>query len=354
MGSASKTAVPPHLPRSTSPISPLLGQTSANRRRTRSLTLTGSSSTASNMILRLAVFSSRSSSTTTIATTEFDGLSHHSPTQSLQMNKATTPNSSSPRAKTEGLGTPVCGSNSNARMGADASGCLSHDPPPRPEMEFPRQRCMSKPSVWTRGELAKFRVRRRCAHSVKQILSALLLLIAFLPIRGDEVTTKDGWSASVNGLQARLIFAKGTIFSGNRFPEVYLDLHNVSDLGSLMEFEFSTGKSLRFELLTADGKPGPTPSGAAASGFVIGPFQLTLPNHGTPKFPVTWHGYFVKPNFGTMLCFENALWEIPRADQTAYFLSATLEIPKAPRDPGKIPGWHGTIKIPRVQAPTAK
>ena len=59
------------------------------------------------------------------------------------------------RALTEGLDASVCGSNSIARMGADASGCLSHDPPPRPEMEFPRQRCMSKPSVWTRGERLK-------------------------------------------------------------------------------------------------------------------------------------------------------------------------------------------------------
>ena len=122
---------------------------------------------------------------------------------------------------------------------------------------------------------------------------------------------------------------KGTVFSGNQFSEVYLELHNVSDLGSPMEFEFSTGKSLRFELLTADGKPGLKPSGAPVSGFVFGPLQLTLPHHGTLKFPVTWNGYFIKPNFGTMLCFENVLWEIPRADQTAYFLSATLEVPRA-------------------------
>ena len=189
---------------------------------------------------------------------------------------------------------------------------------------------------------------------MKQDLSVLVLLGALFASRADEPAAKDGWSETVNGLRARLIFGEGTVVSGTRLPEVYIELHNASDVGNPMEFDFSAGKSLRFELRTADGKPAPKPSAMTMDGFVIGPFQITLPRDGTLKFPVTWHGYGITPNFGTMLCFESAFWEIPRTDQTAYFLSAILEVPETPRDPRKAARWHGTLKLPPVKAPTSK
>lgn len=103
-----------------------------------------------------------------------------------------------------------------------------------------------------------------------------------------------------------------------------------------MEFEFDGRKSLNFELRTSDGKPAAQETGAPADGFLFGPFQITLPMGGILRFPLSWHGYGIRPNFGIMLCFQSALWEIPRSNQTTHFLSATLTIPLAPRDPRKV------------------
>ena len=173
--------------------------------------------------------------------------------------------------------------------------------------------------------------------------------------RGAEPAANDGWSETVGGLRTRLVFGEGRTISGTRLPEVYLELHNASDSGNPMEFDFNGQKSLQFELRTADGKPAAKPAVTVVDGTVSGPFHIAVPRDGTLRFPVTWiGGYSTRPDSGTQLCFETAFWEIPRADQSDYFLSATLEIPQTPSDPKKVEAWHGSIKIPAVKAPTKK
>ena len=189
---------------------------------------------------------------------------------------------------------------------------------------------------------------------MKQAFLALLLFATSLASRGAEPAANDGWSETVRGLRARLVFGEGRVVSGTRLPEVFLELHNISDVGNPMEFDFNGQKSLLFELRTTDGKPAAKPTSMNVSGFVFGPFHITLPMGGTLRFPVTWRGYGIRPDFGTVLSLETAFWEIPRTDQNDYFLSATLEIPKTPRDPKKTEAWHGTIKIPAVKTPTKK
>jgi hypothetical protein len=69
------------------------------------------------------------------------------------------------------------------------------------------------------------------------------------------------------------------------------------------------------------------------------------------KFPVTWDGWAFKPDFGTVLEFENAIWEIPSSDQNAHFLSLRFEIPVDKSNPRKGVHWDGIIQIPAVQTP---
>lgn len=189
---------------------------------------------------------------------------------------------------------------------------------------------------------------------MKRAILAFLLFATSFICRSAEPPAKDDWSVLVNGLRARLTFGEGTVVAGTHLPEVYLELDNASDLATPMEFDFSAGRSLQFELRSADGNPAPKTTSMMEDGFVIGPFQINLPHGGTLKFPVTWRGYGIRPNFGTLLCFENALWEIPRADRTAYFLSATFKIPETPRDSRGAPRWHGIIALPAVKVPASK
>jgi len=184
------------------------------------------------------------------------------------------------------------------------------------------------------------------------MIAAATLLSAGFSFAADPsgFPVKDGWSEPVGGLQARLVLANGRVVNGTRLPEVYLELHNASDVGNPMEFNFDPGKSIHFDLSGAGGKPGPKPAGFDIDGFVFGPFHITLPRDGTLRLPITWGGYGVPRDGGTMLGFEGACWLIPPGDQGGYLLSATIEVPETPRDPERTPRWHGTLKLPAVKA----
>jgi hypothetical protein len=189
---------------------------------------------------------------------------------------------------------------------------------------------------------------------MKTALQILGIVVAMLSSQAAEPLAKDDWSETVGGLRARLVFGEGHVFNGTRLPEVYLELHNASDVGNPMEFDFDAGKSIHFDLRGADSKPGPKPALTDADGFVFGPFHITIPHDGTLKFPVTWSGYGIPREGGTALGFQDAFWIIPVSDKSEYFLSAALEVPETPRNPDGAPRWHGTIKIPPVRVPAKK
>jgi hypothetical protein len=187
----------------------------------------------------------------------------------------------------------------------------------------------------------------------KRLALISLLIFAFvLTGQSAELPTKDGgWSEAVNGLRARLVFGEVHVLNGTRLPEVYLELHNTS---GMMEFDFDAGKSIRFDLRSSDGKPGPKPAGFVVDGIISGPFHITIPYNGTLKFPLTWSGYGIPRDGGTALGFEGAFWVIPASDKSKYFLSATLEVPQTQPDLKGAYRWHGTIKIPPVIVPVGK
>jgi len=188
---------------------------------------------------------------------------------------------------------------------------------------------------------------------MKQSILALLLFAALLAIHAEEPPAKDGWSAPVNGLRARITFGEVRTVSGSRLPQVFVELHNTTDVLGVLEFDLDVGKAFRYELATADGKPAPRPIDISMDGHVAGPFRVAIPMHGTLKFPVSWSGYGIRPDFGTIFSLQFGLWEIPADDPNDYFLSATLTVARA--DDDRLDRrWHGTIKLPGAKAPTKK
>ena len=189
---------------------------------------------------------------------------------------------------------------------------------------------------------------------MKATLRVLLIFAAVLSGRADDSLAKNDWSEAVNGLRARLVFGDGKDFNGTRIAEVYLELHNGTDVGDPMEFDFDADKTLHFDLRSADGKPGPKPAGMEVDGFVFGPFHLTIPRDGTLRFPVTWSGYGIPRGAGTALGFMHGFWIIPADDPSDYFLSATFVVPESIQERSRPRCWHGTIKIPAVKVPIKK
>jgi hypothetical protein len=188
---------------------------------------------------------------------------------------------------------------------------------------------------------------------MKQAVLVSLFWFAFRPIQAEVPSKEDGWSAAVNGLRARITFGEVRTSSGSRLPEVFVELHNTTDILGVLEFDLDVGKAFRYELATADGKPAPRPIDISMDGHVAGPFRVAIPMRGTLKFPVSWSGYGIRPNYGTIFSLQFGLWEIPADDPNDYLLSATLTVARA-EDDRLDRRWHGTIKIPGVKAPTKK
>ena len=193
------------------------------------------------------------------------------------------------------------------------------------------------------------------------LVSTFLLMLATTCHGADGISpadaqpppvVKDTWSEAVKGLRARLVFGAEQVVGGTRLPEVFLELHNAGSGAAPLEFTFNPAKALTFDLQNGGGAPVPKTMDVNVSGMAVGPFQITLPKGGTMRFPVSWGGYGIPPDAGTMLCFEPAVWTIPRDAPGSYFLSAKLEIARTQSVPGKADAWSGLLKIPAVKAPT--
>ena len=190
---------------------------------------------------------------------------------------------------------------------------------------------------------------------MKSTLFSLAILAFAVTVRAEVAPRKDGWSEASNGLRARLVLGEPHIQSGQAIPEVYLELHNVSERGLLMEFEYIARKSVRFELQSSDGKPAPKPAAIGPGNRCHDRLRVQLPMDGTLRFPVTCHsiGTLAKSSTVLQLDPDGAVWEIPATDSQVYFLSGTLEVPKSPHGIGSASWpnwlWDGRIKIPAVK-----
>ena len=189
---------------------------------------------------------------------------------------------------------------------------------------------------------------------MKRLIFILGILAASVAGGADKPTPSDGWSETVNGLRARLLLGERHIPSGVSIPEVYLEVHNVSDRGLLLEFDYIARSSVRFELKSADGKPVPRSLTVVGGNRCHDTLQVQLPMDGTLRFPVSCHSALGSANGSTVLQLDpnEAIWEIPATNSLAYFLSGTLEVaePTPEVEKASWPNWrwHGTIKIPPV------
>jgi hypothetical protein len=186
--------------------------------------------------------------------------------------------------------------------------------------------------------------------------SAIAILVCFLAMLSGftaEPGKDEGWSPTVNGLRARLSFGLGTMFDGTRLPDVFLELENVSKVGIPVLLMFDPAKSIRFDFRTKDVKAAPIPPSIPIGGRVFDEMALVIPQGGALRFPVTWDGYGVPRDAGTMFGFQGGrVWVMSNTDQTDYFLSAVLEVP--PSVGGGPVKWAGKLEIPAAKAPTKK
>ncbi|MGC4014209.1 MAG: hypothetical protein QM755_06770 [Luteolibacter sp.] len=162
------------------------------------------------------------------------------------------------------------------------------------------------------------------------------------------------WSEAVNGLQARLIVeARKEVLPGTMQPEIYLELHNVSEVNGTIDFDFEP-YSFKPGFFDGTRKRAMGSVTTIMSGFANPSFRVALPRDGTMRFPLTWKGYGIGKGMGVMVCLENGLWNFAKDDKSEYYLCGSLVIEKGAPVGGIDRLWHGSLKVPAVKVPVSE
>ena len=161
------------------------------------------------------------------------------------------------------------------------------------------------------------------------------------------------WSATADGVRARLVLTTGKDDQKRPQLAVALDIENVSDVGGPLTLPWADdpGELLTFVLETAPGTPVAT-AGIGGSHASTGPYLAHLPVRSTLHQVISSAAIEYVPGGKVMirpLTFQ--AWDVP-ANHGKLYLRATL----APRDQGKgvkLPRavWTTPLDLPRVMLP---
>ncbi len=169
------------------------------------------------------------------------------------------------------------------------------------------------------------------------------LLLAFAAPAPAETPA---WSEPVNGLQARLSFARKPAVNGTPIIATYLELKNVSDVGNVMEIPIDPEKT-HFTVTDSAGKD-VEPSNGPFDGISVEVGVLRLPHDSSLRFNISSNGAGIPKDQAGMLDLGAARdWVFKSGDQGTYCLEGRFTVEK-----GKDRSWAGTVELPKVKIPT--
>jgi beta-lactamase regulating signal transducer with metallopeptidase domain len=170
------------------------------------------------------------------------------------------------------------------------------------------------------------------------------------PSDGSKVTQTGKWSEAVNGLQGRLLIAKGRTVDGIWWPDVYLELRNVSDGANPLEVYWKAYNDLKCSLVDEKGKP-PVPPPILRKMVMVmrapDGLWLALPMGSTLKLRVSLPSHAAHKDSKARIRVPGGPWAIARDKHGPHFLSGTFT-PEPPDKPRR-GAWKGTLKFPSVQ-----
>jgi hypothetical protein len=162
------------------------------------------------------------------------------------------------------------------------------------------------------------------------------------------------WSASVDGLRARLLvrFA-GTAESG-RDILVYLELQNESAAVTPISLFYSDDNDCSTTWLLTDRKGNPVAKTPVAirrpmmpAYWIVVPFDSTLWLRASNGSSVSR----TEKGSTLLLLPPNEFWPFPKGSQEEYFLSCSFEAKSPPDESGHFNVWQGKLTIPKVKIP---
>jgi hypothetical protein len=182
---------------------------------------------------------------------------------------------------------------------------------------------------------------------MKRILTTALVLL--LPATQAFAAGSDdsGWSEPVDGLRARLSFARTQPLNGTPLIATYLEMCNVSDVANVIEVPLKID-AFQFEVVTEQNKI-IAPTTGPYDEITVELGMLRLPHDGCLRFNISHHGAGVPKDQSALLDLGVLQsWVFSRGDQRSYYLRARFSVEKS-----KDRIWSGTIEIPNAKIPTA-
>jgi HEAT repeat protein len=160
------------------------------------------------------------------------------------------------------------------------------------------------------------------------------------------------WSPESNGLKARLIMRRMSVFNGTARIATYLELKNVSRVGNPLILK---RHPLTFTATDSEGHDVPMSGLASYSGPSFDLPPLVLPHDSQLRFRIGPTGYGVRADQAASLDLGIGFYrEFPR-DGKAYYLQGTLDLRlkrnESDRESSAVV-WQGKLVLPRVRIPT--
>ncbi len=184
--------------------------------------------------------------------------------------------------------------------------------------------------------------------TVVVLFSALIVLVTMVLSTSAAETPNDdeGWSQTVQGLQARVTLVQKPKLYGTRWLVPYLNLRNVSDSASPIQVRCST-PHVKFELVDADGRVVANGQAMVRSGPHADPGTVSLPLDSFMRISMECRNWGIHRNSAAMISTDTGAWNIKPDQKGKVFLRATLTGKELKSDAKRT--WYGTIETPLVK-----
>ncbi len=182
-------------------------------------------------------------------------------------------------------------------------------------------------------------------------LAAAVIMMSLPLLVSAQTTPADGWSAPVNGLQARLALNRTRVFNGTTMIVPQLELRNVSQVINPLHFVWDTPE-LKCTVADKDGNALPNAGVGVYSGPMGQHFEITLPPGGTLTFPVLAGGAGVPAGAAGMIDLGPSNTMTFQDDGKIWLFKARLDVAENKVVPkNSTQDWYGTITFPPLEVP---
>ena len=184
-----------------------------------------------------------------------------------------------------------------------------------------------------------------------------------VPPRGsrdrDKVTSPDAvatgdWSASVDGLRARLLVRFAGTKESGRDILLYLELQNQSAAVTPVSLFYSDDENCSTTWLLTDHQGHPVAKiPIAIRRPVMPPYWIVVPFDSTLRLRASNGSSVSRTEKGStsLLLPPNEFWSFPKSSQEEYSLSCSFEAKSPPEKSGHSNVWQGKLTIPKVKIP---